>query len=734
MSFRNSVGARLMMSFAGVIAVFGVAVGVSIGGLATFNSAVSEITGPEFAKVETAHSWFASLSDSMRQKRNMILMVDKTQLQAEIVRAREIIAKRDEYRDSLTTAIQSPEGKALLHAVSDATAILVPKDEDFLRHLEAGDATAAADILQRSISPANQGVVTALKQLVDYEKSQIHNRAGGLAASYQSTLMLLTGLSLAAVAVACVLAVLLTRAFKNPLSHAVAVLGEIEKGNYANKVIVTSSDEIGQTLQGLQRMQVALRVRTEKEQASATEKARIAAALDRVSVGAMLGDGEGKIIYMNEAVRTLLRNRAAEIRKEVPSFDPEQLLGSSFDVFHQIHSLQRNRLAALTTTDTSDVKIGAASLRIVANPVNDGGQRVGTVVQWFDRTQEVATEEEVQATVARAIDGDLIARISEESKEGFFKALAGGMNRLLSNMTDVVRNMIRAADQVRTAAGEISRGNANLSRRTDEQASSLEETASSMDEMTSTVKNNADNAAQANQLATAAKEQAERGGAVVSAAVAAMGEINASSKKIAEIISVIDEIAFQTNLLALNAAVEAARAGEQGRGFAVVASEVRNLASRSAESAKKIKALINDSVAKITEGAKLVDDSGKVLGEIVSQVKKVTEVVAEIAGSTRELATGIKQVNKTITMMDDATQQNAALVEEGTAAAQALAQQAAHLTQLIAGYRVGDGPAQDAPGPTARSTTAAAPTPLVEQRAANRPLTGKRRAIALPSG
>ena len=239
------------------------------------------------------------------------------------------------------------------------------------------------------------------------------------------------------------------------------------------------------------------------------------------------------------------------------------------------------------------------------------------MVQWLDRTQEVATEDEVQAIVAKAIDGDLTARIREEGKEAFFKTLAGGMNRLLANMADVVRSMSRAAAEVRTGSEEISRGNADLSQRTEEQASSLEETASSMEEMTSTVKNNADNAAQANQLATAAREQAEAGGAVVGAAVAAMGEINASSKRIADIISVIDEIAFQTNLLALNAAVEAARAGEQGRGFAVVASEVSNLASRSAEAAKEIKTLIQDSVGKVTEGTKLVDESGKVLAEIV---------------------------------------------------------------------------------------------------------------------
>jgi len=251
-------------------------------------------------------------------------------------------------------------------------------------------------------------------------------------------------------------------------------------------------------------------------------------------------------------------------------------------------------------------------------------------------------------------------------------------------------------------AQEISKGNANLSQRTEEQASSLEETASSMEQMTSTVRQNADNAKQANQLAMAARTQAEKGGTVVAQAVTAMAGINAASKKIAEIIGVIDEIAFQTNLLALNAAVEAARAGDQGRGFAVVATEVRSLAGRSATAAKEIKALIHDSVRRVDVGSSLVSESGATLEQIVLSVKKVADIIAEITVASREQSASIESVNRAVMQLEGLTQQNASLVEEANTASQSMAEHALGLDQSMQRYTVARA-AAESPAPLALS-------------------------------
>ena len=296
----------------------------------------------------------------------------------------------------------------------------------------------------------------------------------------------------------------------------------------------------------------------------------------------------------------------------------------------------------------------------------------------------------VKRVLANLAQGNLTDRIPDacltKSCDGDLDQIRVSLNVAITNLNHSLATVHEAAENVTTGAEEITKGNEDLAQRTSQQAASLEETSSAMEEMTSTVKQNADSAKQANQLAIVARDVANKGGAVTIKAVEAMGEINKSSRKIADIITVIDEIAFQTNLLALNAAVEAARAGEHGRGFAVVASEVRNLAQRSASAAKEIKGLINESIQRVTDGSELVNQSGKTLEEIVVSVKRVTDIIAEITAASQEQASGIEQVNKAIMEMDESTQQNAALVEEATSASQSMKEQARELMGLVSSF------------------------------------------------
>jgi methyl-accepting chemotaxis protein len=325
--------------------------------------------------------------------------------------------------------------------------------------------------------------------------------------------------------------------------------------------------------------------------------------------------------------------------------------------------------------------------------------------------------------LAAVADGDFTKRLDVQSRDEVGQ-MATSLNQAVGSVRQALLEVAAGADQLATASQQLSAASGQLSSGAQEQASSLEETAASLEEITGTVKQNADNARQANQLAVGSRDAAEKGGQVVTSAVSAMGEINHASKKIADIITAIDEIAFQTNLLALNAAVEAARAGEQGRGFAVVAAEVRNLAQRSATAAKEIKGLIQDSVQKVEAGSRLVDQSGQTLQDIVTAVKRVTDIIAEIAAASQEQSQGIDQVNKAVTQMDQVTQANAAQTEELSSTAQALSTQAQQLQRLVARFRLGEtapGATAPAPGPAGVRRPASPARPAAPPRPARRP-------------
>lgn len=486
-------------------------------------------------------------------------------------------------------------------------------------------------------------------------------------------------------------------------------------------------------LASMQVMQANLRNQIEKDHAAAAENSRIRRALDKADANIMIADAEYNIIYMNDAIQGMMKDAEADIRTDIPEFDATQLAGSSIDAFNMESSSNAHIFEQLTTTQVVNTTIGARSFRIISNPIiDDRGQHLGTVAEWFDRTQEVGIENEIKDIVTASLAGDLSQRISMAGKSGFYAMLSGGINELVdinesvindtasvmgamsngdltrciksdyrgsfgqlkqdinatvAKLTQVLGDIGDSANAVLTGSNEIAHGNVDLSHRTEDQATSLVETSSTMDAMTSTVRQNAENAQHADKLAASTRDQADQGGHVVQDAVTAMGEISTSSRKIADIIGVIDEIAFQTNLLALNAAVEAARAGEQGRGFAVVASEVRNLAGRSATAAREIKILIEDSVSKVEEGSKLVDKSGKTLGEIRDSAKKVSDIVADIAMASQEQSNSIEQVNQVIMRMDESTQQNAALVEQAAASSEAMGEQARNLSELVGFFK-----------------------------------------------
>ncbi len=550
----------------------------------------------------------------------------------------------------------------------------------------------------------------------------------------QTTMLFLVGLALIIMIPA---GLWVTRQITRPLGEAVVVADAVATGNLDNSIDVSGNDEPAQLMNALSRMQTDLKARTEAERKVANEALRIKVALDVTSNSVMVADPDGVIVYCNTAVLEMMRGAEADIRKDLPSFTANSILGSNFDIYHKNMAHQRNLLAGLKGMHRAQIMVGGRTFKLVASPiVNERNERLGTVVEWADRTAEVAVEEEVGSIIAAAASGDFSRRIDASEMGGFFQQISTGINDLLEvnsqalgdvgamltrlsqgdltrkidteyqgvlgrlkddanvtvdNLQEIIFSIKSATDAINTAAQEIASGNQDLSGRTEQQASSLEETASSMEQLTSTVKQNADNARQANELASNAQRVAEKGGLVVGQVVETMGAIHQASNRISDIISVIDGIAFQTNILALNAAVEAARAGEQGRGFAVVATEVRNLAQRSAAAAKEIKTLISDSVDKVQTGGRLVDQAGQTMGEVVASIQGVAKIMSDISYASREQTAGIEQVGLAVSLMDEMTQQNAALVEQAAAAAESLEEQARNLAESVAVFRLSGG-------------------------------------------
>ena len=386
----------------------------------------------------------------------------------------------------------------------------------------------------------------------------------------------------------------------------------------------------------------------------------------------------------------------------------------------------------VTSEYLDNIAKGHIPVKISEHYPGDYSQIIDNLNTSIDAVNALVADTDMLAEAAG--EGRITVRAEADKHQGDFRKIIEGVNNTLDMIVEPIIAVTEAVETITTAANEISSGNADLSARTEQQASSLEETAASMEELASTVKQNAENAKQANQMALTASDVAIKGGAVVNEVVATMSAINESAKKIEDIISVIDGIAFQTNILALNAAVEAARAGEQGRGFAVVAGEVRNLAQRSASAAKEIKELISDSVSKTTEGTRLVENAGSTMDDVVSSVQRVADIISEISAASVEQTTGIDQVNQAVTSMDETTQQNAALVEEAAAAAESLVDQANQLADAISQFKLEDrGFAGSQPAiarqPTAHPAVAKMATPSASPRsdhtyAASRPNNG----------
>jgi methyl-accepting chemotaxis protein len=622
------IGPKLLLAFALILGFAGVIGFVAVSQLSKVANGADRIASEALGSVYRV----SAIAGNAAQSRSAALEV-LTQLQLHFdsgsdQSTRELSEVETQMQANIAAyreLINTPEQRELWDDVSAKWRDYKKEQDRSIAVAQDGLAGDAQKILIGLAKVKFDNMEAALHKLMDFSNSEATRVQLAVDGAASNARHLIFVLLAIAATIGCIIALSMTRAITRPLQGTVVLLREIGGGRLDNPIATARRDEVGELLAGLAKTQTQLLERATAERRRSTED----------------------------------RDRAEADRRALE------------EVQQMVTAVVEGRLEQRLATEG---KAGFA--RQLAESLNQLVENVAGVVSG------------VGGIVARANEGDLTTRLGLENCSGLERQIGSGVNQLVSEMAALVAKVKVAADEVARGAAEISQGNDSLSSRTEAQAASLEETAASMEEMTSTVRQNADYAHQANQLAIEARQRAERGSTVIASAVQAMDGINVASRKIADIIGVIDEIAFQTNLLALNAAVEAARAGEQGRGFAVVASEVRTLASRSATAAKEIKGLIQDSVARVADGTRVVSDSGATFEQLVEAVRKVGEIIARIAAASGEQAGGIKQVSEAVAKMDELTQQNAALVEEAAAASRVLADQSGSLSELMRRFRV----------------------------------------------
>ena len=729
-----SIGARLWLAIASIVAIAMVAIGSAWWGMNESQQRFSGFIAQEQKLLDSYSGMYAQGLQVGQAIRNIALDAENRKAYDNHQQANK------DFQAELATAqsvqrIDPAIGRSL-QRIAELSSRQFELHDKILEAVKSGDAAAARRMLNENDTPLWRDYKKILLDDRLTLRQQAKRGQEDVQAMVTRTERISALAMLGTLLAAIVTAVLLSRSIRRPMAKMNETFDGILQGDYSNTIEIARNDEIGKALQGLQVLQTRMGFEVSEARRQAEEMTRIKFALDTVTMPVTVSDEKNALIYLNRSAQALWSAMADGIRRTHAGFDASKLLGARLADYFDDDDTRTAYRAELVDSRTLDTELAAHALRVTASPVRDSqGKYLGRVSQWMDRTLEIQVEKEVAEIVRAAAAGDLEQRMTTDDKSGFFATLGVELNRLLattqqalaatssvlermaqgdltqriegdyagifgrlqSDVNATVERLREAIGRIKestgaidTAAQEIASGNTDLSSRTEQQASSLEQTSSSMEQLNSTVKQNADSARRANELSHRANSGVMRSGQVVKQVVATMGAIQTSSRKIADIIGAIDGIAFQTNILALNAAVEAARAGEQGRGFAVVATEVRALAQRSALAAKEIKALIAESVDKVESGVKQVSEAGGAIDDVVVDFQQVATLVTDIANASREQSSGIEQVTQAVSQMDEVTQQNAALVEQAAAAAESLEEQARGLMQAVAMFKILD--------------------------------------------